>query len=108
MAMASTTLLRKRTVSGQCVDTGSHQCRGHHQGERPLQNQGEGGEVKDIPLKSCLTCAHRSFGHHCELTGWPCCVQRQWPSPPCDINLSGWVQRPKRRGLLTWLKDLLF
>ena len=47
-------------------------------------------------IKTCRTCGHR-FGQiehsQCALTGFFCQVQRKFPSPPCDINFSGWVAR---------------
>jgi hypothetical protein len=49
---------------------------------------------EDEPIiKNCLTCAHRE-GEYCVLSGYYHCVQRRHPSVHCDINLSGWQQRP--------------
>jgi hypothetical protein len=31
----------------------------------------------------------------CLKTGWLCSVQRRYPNLTCNVNFSGWVQRPK-------------
>lgn len=63
-------------------------------------------------VRNCLNCAHRtknSWGSdHCVLCGWICSVQRSYPAPPCDVNLSGWQPRPPRRSLRQWLYDLIW
>jgi hypothetical protein len=61
-------------------------------------------------IKNCETCAHQvkgSFYSECSLTGYTCKTQRQFPAPPCDVNLSGWAPKPPtlwQRILNTFLK----
>lgn len=53
-------------------------------------------------IRDCSTCGHQNMRGssgapglaYCELTGSFCGVQRRYPSPPCDINLSGWTPKP--------------
>jgi len=55
--------------------------------------------MKDLTknvIKNCSTCGHQSGSgefSRCVLTGWACKVQRRYPTPPCDMSLSGWVAR---------------
>ena len=56
-------------------------------------------------LKTCNNCAYRSpswflfIREHgmdsCLRTGWLCSTQRKSPNSACDVDFSGWVQRPK-------------
>lgn len=71
-------------------------------------------EPKVEPIKNCSTCGHANKKNWCVLTGFYCSTQRQLPTPPCDINLSGWVAatpappaKPKR-SLRRWLYETLW
>lgn len=58
-------------------------------------------------VKNCLNCAHEK-GNRCLASGWFCATQRKYPSKACNIQFSGWQQRPKQASILKRIWNLIF
>lgn len=62
-------------------------------------------------VKNCSTCAHRVGGSYihgkCMLSGLYCKMTREYKYN-CDANFSGWVERPKSKGIFKRIKNFLF
>lgn len=64
----------------------------------------------DVICRTCQTCGHRmGNGHYsrCMLSGHYCETERQIPSI-CGENFTGWIPRPKSKGLKSWLLSLWY
>lgn len=65
------------------------------------------------PLRNCSNCGHRYMPmplardmDRCYLSGFLCSITRSGLHG-CDINFSGWVAAPPKRGLLQRIKRWL-
>ena len=65
-------------------------------------------EQPQQPVRGCKTCFHRQRsvgGDRCGRGGYLCSTERKYANmsgSQCDVNFSGWVQRPK-----PWWKKML-
>lgn len=65
----------------------------------------------NAPVRNCNNCAHSEksfYGLRCVRGGYLCETMRALPDGNCDINMSGWQPKPRRRSLRQFLYDILW